>query len=283
VGTVKTLTLLHVGLFFLWAAIFFPLYPELIDTWLNDSNNSHGILVPFITAFFVWKKWPELKETEVKIDWRGALLLLTSLSVYIVSFVGGVAVAGRGMIVLSLMGLVLFNYGPAIFRKLAFPLFFLFFMIPVPLSVISLVSLPLQRLATDIAAFLISMVSIPVYQEGNMLYFSQTQLEVAEACSGIHSIMAMLMLGTLFVSINRMKLNAAILLLGATIPIAMIANVTRVTGTGILAHFYGARVARGFLHDFSGMAVFAFGLLLLLFVYWLIYHFFEDRQSKISA
>jgi exosortase/archaeosortase family protein len=93
----------------------------------------------------------------------------------------------------------------------------------------------------------------------------------------------MLMLGTLFVSINRMKLNPAILLLGATIPIAMIANVTRVTGTGILAHFYGSRIARGFLHDFSGMAVFAFGLLLLFFVYWLIHYFFEDRHSKISA
>ncbi len=281
-GTVTALNIFHWGLFFMWAVIFFPLYPNLINTWLNDSNNSHGVLVPLIAAFFIWRKWPELKETPVHVDWRGAVLLIASLALYILSFAGGVTVAGRSMIVFSLMGLVLYNYGPAIFRKLAFPLFFLVFMIPVPISVIGLISLPLQRLATDISAVLIDMVSIPVYQEGNMLYFSKTQLEVAEACSGIHSMMAMLMLGTLFVYINRMTSTGVVLLLAATIPIAMIANITRVTGTGILAHFYGARVARGFLHDFSGMAVFAFGLVLLMAVYWLIQRFLKGRQKEVA-
>ena len=277
-GTVKAIAFPYLGLFFLWAAIFFPLYPELIDTWLNDSNSSHGILVPIITAFFIWKKWSDLKRTHIQEDWRGAILLTLSLIVYILSVLGGVAVVGRAMIVVTLMGLVLYNYGSAVFKKLAFPLFFLFFMIPLPDSLIGLVSVPLQRLATDIASVLINLSTIPVYQEGNMLYFSQTQLEVAEACSGIHSIMAMLMLGTLFVYINRMKTTAAVLLLSTAIPIAMIANITRVTGTGILAHFYGARVARGFLHEFSGMAVFAFGLVLLMLVYWLIQRFMKNHQ-----
>jgi exosortase len=273
VGTFKAFSIKDGLLFVIWAAVFFPVYPGLIETWWNDSNNSHGLLVPFIAAFFIWKKLPELKGTSIQVNGCGAMLLIVSLVVYILSFAGGVAVAGRSMIVFSLVGLVIYNYGKVFFKNLAFPLFFLLFMIPVPTSIIGIVSLPLQRWATDIAAVLIRIVSIPVYQEGNMLYFAQTQLEVAESCSGIHSIMAMLMLGTIFVYMNRMTLTGKILIVASTIPIAMLANITRVTGTGILAHFYGSRMARGFLHDFSGIVVFIFGLVLLMVTYWMIQRF----------
>ena len=275
-GAIQTLKIFHGGLFLCWALVFFPLYPELIQTWLDDSNNSHGILVPLIAAYLVWQKWPGLKDTPVQVDWRGAVVLFASLMIYILSFAGGVAVSGRSMMVFSLMGLVLLNYGSAVSKQLAFPLFFLLFMVPVPVSIIRIFSLPLQHLATDISAALIRLSSIPVYQEGNMLYFVQTQLEVAEACSGIQSMIAMLMLGTLLVYMQRMRKTSAIVLIAASIPIAMIANITRVTGTGILAHFYGSRVAQGFLHDFSGMAVFAFGLALLLAVAWMTQRFLKN-------
>jgi exosortase len=96
-----------------------------------------------------------------------------------------------------------------------------------------------------------------------MLYFVETQLEVAEACSGIHSIVALLMLSTVLVHYFPMTLKYKIIIIFSAIPIALFANIVRVSGTGILAHFYGASVARGFLHQFSGMAVFVFGLFLL--------------------
>jgi exosortase len=257
-------------LFLLWAAVFSPIFPGLFRAWIEDSNNSQGLLVPFIAIYLIWTMRTKLLDCPILSDWRGAVLLFASLIIYIIAFAGGIAVAVRSMLIFSLMGLVLYNFGPVIFRKVAFPLFFLLFMIPVPISIIGLISLPLQNLATDISAFLIQLLSIPVYQEGNMLYFSQTQLEVAEACSGIRSMMAMLMLGTLFVYMSRLMISGKIILIASTIPIAMIANITRVTGTGILAHFYGAGVARGFLHDFSGMAVFVFGLVLLMGTYLVI-------------
>jgi exosortase len=256
--------------FLLWAAIFFPLYPSLLTIWLDDSNNSHGLLVPLIFAFFIWRLLPALKMIPMKSNARGLLILLVSMGLYVLSYAGSVSIVARSMIVLSLVGLVLYNFGSAIFRKLAFPLLFLLFMVPLPTSVIGLISLPLQRLATYVSAMLIGMISIPVYQEGNMLYFVQTQLEVAEACSGIHSIMALLMLGAVFVYMNPMTNLAKIILLASTIPVALIANIVRVTGTGILAHFHGAAVARGFLHDLSGMAVFLFGLGLLMIIFKLL-------------
>jgi exosortase len=146
-------------------------------------------------------------------------------------------------------------------------------MIPIPVSILSMVSLPLQRIATSISAFLIRLTSIPTYKEGNMLYFVQTQLEVAEACSGIHSMMAMLMLSSLIVYMRPMKNTGRAILVASAIPIAMLANIVRVSGTGILAHFYGEFVARGFLHEFSGIVVFWFGLVLLLGTFKLINKF----------
>jgi exosortase len=139
--------------------------------------------------------------------------------------------------------------------------------ITVPESIIGLVSLPLQAFATKVSAGIIQACSIPVLREGNMLYFVQTQLEVAEACSGIRSIVAITMLSTVFVYLSKGRLLQKIIILCSAIPVALLANILRVSGTGILAHFYGDQVARGFLHDFSGLAVFVFGMLILFFEY----------------
>jgi exosortase len=122
-------------------------------------------------------------------------------------------------------------------------------------------------MATKVSAALIQNCSIPVYREGNMLYFVQTQLEVAEACSGIRSIMALTMLSLVFCYLSRDGWWRKALLIAAAVPIALLGNIVRVTGTGILAHFYGDQVAKGFLHEFSGLVVFAFGLVLLFAVF----------------
>jgi exosortase len=271
-ATVKLVILLA-----LLAVVFAPVYPELIATWLGHSNNSHGMLVPFISLYFIWQKKGDLKVQEISSSNWGLVILVISLALYLLAYLGGVVFVMRLMIVFSLIGLVLFTLGWGIFNQLAFPLLFLFFMVPVPDSILALVSFPLQLFATKISANIIQYCSIPVLREGNMLYFVQTQLEVAEACSGIRSIMSLTMLSVLFVySIKSGWQKTTILLLSA-IPIAVIANIVRVSGTGVLAHFYGDKVARGFLHDFSGMAVFLFGLSVLFLEYWLLNKYWRVR------
>ncbi len=151
-----------------------------------------------------------------------------------------------------------------------FPIVYLFFMIPLPGAVYDRIAFPLQLLATKIAGGVIQFCSIPVYREGNMLYFVHTQLEVAEACSGIRSIMALTMLSVIFAHLSGNGWWRKALLIFSAIPIAMLANILRVSGTGILAHFFGDKVARGFLHEFSGLAVFVFGLVLLFLVFHLL-------------
>ena len=259
-------------LLILWAAIFYPVYSDLYTAWFGTSNsdNSYGMLVPFISLYFIWTRKADLKRAEILPASSGLVMLLASLLIYLVSYAGGVVFLQRMMIVVSLNGLVLYLFGKENYRLLLFPLLFLFFMVPIPESVVGLISFPLQTYATIISSKIIQWCGIPVYREGHMLYFTQTQLEVAEACSGIRSISALLMLSVIFMHQcnNNTKLKTIIVL--SSVVIAFIANILRVSGTGILAHFFGAGVARGFLHEFSGMAVFAFGFVMMFVEYKLL-------------
>lgn len=248
---------------FIFLAVYAPIFPELWESWMEHSNNSHGVLVPIISLYLIWMNKDKLERTDKSSSFIGLVVVVFSLILYLVSLSGGIVFVSRIMMVVTLIGIVLYLYGLERFKIVAFPVCFLVFMVPVPYSIISLVSLPLQTFATTVSANLISMVHIPVVQEGNMLYFVQTQLEVAEACSGIRSIVALTMLSCLFVYLSNSGRWQKLIILLSAIPVALIANILRVTGTGILAHFYGERVARGFLHEFSGMAVFAFGLVVL--------------------
>lgn len=250
-------------LLLLWALVFLPVFPPMVDTWLNHSDNSHALLVPLISLYFFWEKRGGMAHIPLQpsgLGWGGLVLCLVF---YLASYAGGIAVVARIMLVSAFICLFWSTLGTAWVRNFAFPLGFLYFMVPVPDTLLGMVAFPLQLFATKISASLIQFCSIPVYREGNMLYFLQTQLEVAEACSGIRSIMSLTMLSAIFAYIaTGRRWHQALLVLSA-VPIAMLANIVRVSGTGILAHFFGDRVARGFLHEFSGLAVFAFGLAVL--------------------
>jgi len=265
--TLQYIELLKIALLAaLWLLVIAPVFPSMVDTWFSHSDNSHAILVPFISLYFAWSKREELAETAKIGSLLGGFFLTLCLALFLVSYTGGIAFGVRLMIVASLIGLIWNCWGWPSLRVLAFPLGFLFFMVPIPDTLLNMVSFPLQLQATKISARIISLFSIPVYREGNMLYFVQTQLEVAEACSGIRSIVSLTMLSVLLAFLSDFGWQKKIFLVACAIPVALLANILRVSGTGILAHFFGDKVARGFLHDFSGLVVFLFGLAVMLLI-----------------
>lgn len=244
--------------------IYSPIIPEMVTEWLNHSDNSHGFIVPLMSGYFLWQRKDKLSSLNPESSLIGGLLLLLSLLIYLISYAGGIAFTSRIAFVLSLLALLWCCLGTAVIRTLLFPVLFLLFMIPVPYSLLTIVSMPLQLIATKISANIIQACSIPVYREGNMLFFVGTQLEVAEACSGIRSIVSLAMLAIAFASMTTSGWKGKMVLVLSAIPVAIIANIFRVSGTGILAHFYGDKIARGFLHEFSGIVVFIFGFLVLM-------------------
>lgn len=258
----------------MWALIYWPIYPELVSDWLSHSDNSHGFIVPIIAGYFIWQRKEQLQAATISSSSWGGIVLFICLTGYVLSYAGGTAFLSRVALVLSLFGLIWYVLGSEIIRFLAFPILFLLFMIPVPSSLLGLVSLPLQLMATKISAHVIDACSIPVYREGNMLFFVGTQLEVAEACSGIRSIMSLTMIAFIFAAMVRGGTGKKAILVVSAIPIAMLANIIRISGTGVLAHFFGDKVAKGFLHEFSGIAIFLFGFVALGAIYALV-----DREK----
>ncbi|MBC2733192.1 MAG: exosortase/archaeosortase family protein [Desulfobacteraceae bacterium] len=250
----------------LFAGLFYDSLVELFQIWIDNSNNSHGMLVPFISFYLIWLKREKLNRNRFVGCNFGFVVIIFSLLFYVFGIVADIGFVRRLMIIGVIIGLVLFNGGKSLFKEIVFPLFFLVFMVPVPDSLILMISFPLQLFATKVSYFFIQTFGIPAYREGNMIYFATTQLEVAEACSGIRSISAYTMLSFLFAYLLRNKKYGSIIIIMA-IPLAIIVNIIRVTGTGVLAHFFGGDVARGFLHEFSGMVVFLAGFLIMAFLY----------------
>jgi exosortase len=154
-------------------------------------------------------------------------------------------------------GLVLFVAGWRHLRTLAFPLAFLLLMIPIPAIIFNQVAFPLQLLASQFGTQILSAAGIPVLREGNVIVLARTSLEVAEACSGIRSLISLLTLGIALSYFSDPRRWVRTTVIVATVPIAILTNGLRVAGTGIAAHYYGPQAAEGFLHAFSGWLMFA--------------------------
>lgn len=246
-------------------AILWPILPELWRIWLGDSDNSHGLLVPAVSAVVIWSRRERLRALEVRPSPWGFLLAGFAFLLYLVALRVDLALPARTALPLAIVGLLWANLGTATLRALAFPLAFLGLMVPIPQSLSGLVAFPLQRFAAAVSAYILTLGRMPVLREGNMLYFSTAALEVAEACSGVRSMASYAILGILFAYLGRDRLSALqrALLVAATTPLALAVNILRVTGTGLLATHIGSRAAQGFLHEFSGFVVFALGFLLL--------------------
>lgn len=165
-----------------------------------------------------------------------------------------------------LAGLIISIYGFALFKAVLLPYCYLYFMIPLPYLIYDSIAFPLKLFVAKYSVLALQNMSIPVHREGNIIMLPYTILEVADACSGIRSLMSLLALGIAFAYFSQKTLMKKIILAVSAIPIAIFANAGRVIGTGVLAHFWGTEAAEGFFHEFAGLAIFAFSMALLFSV-----------------
>jgi exosortase len=251
------------------SVLLFVIYHDLLvrlgEQWYADPDYSHGFLVPLLSLYFVWERWPELTRLPVRPNAVGILLLALGLLMLVLGSVGAELYLQRTSLIVVIAGLVLLMLGKPFLRALAFPIAFLLFMVPLPAIVVNAIAFPLQLFAAKTAAFCLFNFGIPVLREGNVIVLAGTTLEVAEACSGIRSLQALLALGTVYAYFTQSVMWKRWVLVLLSIPIAIVANAFRVSGTGILAHYWGTQAAEGFYHTFSGWLIFlvAFALLLV--------------------
>jgi len=241
-----------------------PVLDRLILQWWNDPDMGHGFFVPLVAGYIVWQRRQELLATEARPTWWGLLLVVWGGLQLLIGTLGVELFTARTALVVTLIGVVWTVGGTPVVRKLAFPLFLLFFMVPIPTVVYNSLTFPLQILATRMAAAGLLTIGIPVLREGNILDLPSQQLSVVEACSGIRSLLSLTFLSLVYGYFFEKRTWLRVVLFLATIPVALIANAGRVMVTGILSQVR-SDLAEGFFHESTGMVIFlAAGVILFL-------------------
>ncbi|MDQ3487452.1 MAG: exosortase/archaeosortase family protein [Acidobacteriota bacterium] len=239
---------------------------SLMRQWSTDDNYSHGFFVLPLAAYFAWERRDALAVAAGRPSSLGLLVILGSLIVYTAGLLGAELFLTRVSMIGVIAGAVLFVWGWDHFRILLFPILFLLLMVPLPSIIFNQMAFPLQLVASQAGEAVITTAGIPVLRDGNVLQLPSQTLEVAEACSGIRSLVSLLMLAIVLGYFTERRTGARILIAIAAVPIAIVANAARVAGTGLAAEWVSPAAAEGFFHTFSGwlMFVVAFAGLLLV-------------------
>jgi exosortase len=248
--------------------------------WYYEADNTYGFFVPLVSLYLVWRIRAQLMEMETRPARWGAILV----SLAILGQLLGIATdAGypQGISLIALIaGLVIWLGGWKLFRAVAFPILYLILMVPLPGSVFTAIASPLQFFASFCSASLLEILRIPVVREGNVFRLAGISLEVAEACSGLRSLVGLLSMGILLGYLITPRLWERLVLALSTIPIAVVANVVRVAGTGIIYEYVGAKYGQGFYHGFGAWIVFVFALAVLLGEATLLGSLFEAQPDR---
>jgi exosortase len=267
--------LLACVLVYLYGSVF----SRLASQWSHDANFSHGFFVPVFALYVLWDRRQTLARVDRRPAWSGLWLLLSGLLCLSVGVLGAELYLSRVSIVPVLGGLAALFLGWRFLRAAAFPWLFLLLMIPPPALIFNQITFPLQIFASEAAANLLPLLGVPVLREGNVIHLPAMALQVAEACSGIRSLMSLVTLAVMYGYVLENRRTLRVLLALAAVPIAVAANSLRIVGTGLLVQYWDPDKAEGFFHTFSGWIIFVVSIL-LLFAVRRIFHLILDRGTS---
>ncbi len=258
-----------------------PILYRLGVQWATDENMGHGFFVPVIAGFIAWQRRGELMATPRKPNGWGLFLVIFAAVEALAGTLGAELFTARTAFVIALVGVILYLGGTRWVRILAFPLLLLPFMIPIPAIIYAQLTLKLQMLASQLGEIMIGAMGIPVLRAGNTLQLPSQTLDIAEACSGIRSLMSLAFISLIYAywSDRRVWMRWALLL--ATIPIAIGANGVRVAVTGLLSEI-NTKLAQGAYHEAEGYIVFIVAMVALITIHKLI-GFIADRLHSKSG
>lgn len=246
--------------------LYAPVLSHLVGQWSHDPNYSHGFFVPAFSLYLLWQDRARLNSLPPQPSWAGLLILALAIAVLMAGVLGAELFLSRSSFLIAIGGLVVLLYGWNHLRATMFPWLFLLLMIPIPTIVFNQITFPLQLLASKAAAVTLPLFGVPVLREGNVIQLPAMALEVAEACSGIRSLMSLATLAVIYGYLLEPRKLVRVALALASVPIAVVANSLRIVGTGLLVQYWDPEKAEGFFHAFSGWLIFvvSLGLLFLL-------------------
>src|ERR1700730_8257488 len=266
----------------LLVACYAPVLFGLVRQWTTDADVGHGFFVPVIAGYIAWKRRGQLAAMHPVRNYWGLMMVTLGALQMLLGTLGAQIFIARTAFLVSLVGAILFLGGTRALKILAFPLFLLVFMFPIPAIIYARITLPLQLFASSVAETVLNFIGTPVLRDGNVLELANGQrLSVVEACSGIRSLLSLSFLSLIYAYFFDNKVWMRWVLLIGTIPIAIPANASRVALTGILSEVR-TDLAEGGFHMFEGWVLFLVALALLVGFHKLInfiYYRFLSRAT----
>lgn len=253
------------------------------DAWWNDPNNGHGLLLAPLSLWFAYKSGIRADAKPQRV--LGILIILAAVLFRYAADLAAELFVMRGSMIMALAGLTVFYAG---FRQLLhwwLPFTLVSLCVPIPEVVLNSVALPLQFTASKLGASLLRWRHIPVLLEGNVIRIPGQSLFVAEACSGLRSLTALISLGVLLGAMFLQKWPNRLLLVALTIPIAILINGFRVFLTGFLVLFVSPEMGKGFMHTSEGMLMFGGAFVVTALVTWALggaERFFSKSKEAVA-
>ncbi len=244
-------------------AIYLPALYDLVIEWYTDPNYSHGFLIPIISGFLLWKKREAILSAPRATDYGGLVVLIAGLLLFVVANSAAEYFTIRLSFLVTFIGLVYCLFGREIVKLARFELLFLVFMVPIPYLIYYTATVPMQLLASKITVWALNMIGAGAIRQGNIIYLGNTALEVADACSGMRSLVSLLALGCLYAHLSQKRPSAKLILFASTVPIAVIGNAFRVFVTSLLTYTVTENVTDEPLHTILGLSVFVVAFVLL--------------------
>ncbi|MFV0348970.1 MAG: exosortase/archaeosortase family protein [Halodesulfovibrio sp.] len=243
-------------------AVYWQILVALFEQWSKDPNYSHGFFVPVIAAWFAYRQWGTIKRTVVDPSLTGVAVMLCAMVLLVLGFLSTEYLTMRVSFVAMLAGLILYLFGRNVFREVRLPVLYLLLMIPLPYILYDAAAFPLKLIVANASVNVLKLLGFSVVREGNIILFPTLILEVADACSGLRSLMTLVTLAVTCSFLMLKKPLMRVLLVVASVPIAVVTNMLRVIVTGILAETISPELAEGVFHEMAGLGVFIMALVL---------------------
>ncbi len=231
--------------------IYLPVLLNLVNRLAGDEDYSYGLLLPLVSAYIIYLKWPQIRGYHWEPSWWGVPGVILGFILLTAGKLIADPYSQPFSFIVVITGLLLLLGGWGIIRMLSFPLVLLVLMLPLPGIVTNFLTFPLQLISSRLAAGFLQALGIPLVLQGNVLDLGVRQLQVASACSGLRYILALLALGIIFCYFYQRRFWKAAVLILALVPAAILANATRVAAMGLFP-----ALQEGFLHSFSGWLIF---------------------------
>lgn len=279
-ANVKTpeLLLLAVGLLIMYV----PTYIALDQTVWNIVGQGHGPVILALTLWLMWQRWPTLNQLPPRsAPWAAALSFGLGLLTYVFGHSQDILMFDAGSQILVISGLLLFYWGWPGLKLMWFPIFFMFFLIPLPAPLVEAVTGPLKSGVSHAAEAIMYQAGYPIGRSGVVLIIGQYRLLVADACAGLNSIFALEAIGVFYMSVVQHTSRARNITLACLIiPISFASNVLRVIALVLITFYFGDEAGQGFVHSFAGILLFMVATALTIGTDSILGFFFKNDSNR---